>query len=80
MIRELQQRGSQIVITTARPWSYEKLVRTLLERVGIKPYFVLMGLNHAQRVIVNDFAPTNPYPSCISISIPRDGDLSQYLS
>ena len=80
LIRELQQRGSQIVITTARPWSYEKLVRALLERVGIEPYFVLMGLNHAQRVIVNDFAPTNPYPSCISISIPRDGDLSQYLS
>lgn len=79
LIKKLQCKGAQIVITTARPWSYEKMVKDLLLEAGITPYFILMGLNHAQRVIVNDFASTNPFPSCISISIPRDGDLTEFL-
>ena len=80
LLQKLQQQGAQIIITTARPWSYEGIVRSLLSEVGIIPYSILMGLNQSQRVIINDFANTNPYPSCIAISIPRDGNLTDYLS
>jgi hypothetical protein len=39
------------------------------------PYDTLiMGLPHCKRVIINDFAKTNPYPSCESINLPRNSD------
>ena len=34
---------------------------------------------HSQRIIINDFAPTNPYPSCQAISIPRNSLLGDYI-
>ena len=33
-----------------------------------------MGLNHSKRTVINDFSPTNPYPSCGAINISRDSD------
>lgn len=78
-VRELQQKGAQIVITTARPEQYRSKVLQLLSSVDIYPYALIMGLNHAQRIIVNDFASTNPYPSCLAVSLPRNGDLKNYL-
>ena len=33
---------------------------------------LVMGLPHCQRVIINDFARSNPYPSCSAINIPRN--------
>ncbi len=38
-----------------------------------------MGMNHAARVVVNDFAPTNPYPSGLAVTFPRNGNLKEYL-
>ena len=32
-----------------------------------------------QRVIINDYADTNPYPSCSSISIERNGSLKSFF-
>ncbi len=58
---------------------YREQVLHILADVGIKPYAMVMGLNHAPRVLVNDFAPSNPYPSARAISFPRDSNLGQYL-
>ena len=33
-----------------------------------------MGLNHSKRIIINDYANSNPYPSCDSINIKRNSD------
>ena len=79
IIKQLQKSGAQIVITTARPWELKEQLEKLLESVGIYPYAIIMGLNHSQRVIINDFAPSNAYPSCQAISFPRDGRLKDYL-
>lgn len=72
--------GAQVIITTARPEKYRARVLELLRTVGIKPYQLIMGLNHAPRCLINDFAPSNPYPSAICINLPRDGNLHDYLS
>lgn len=78
-IKKLQNNGAQIVITTSRPEEYRKDLEKLLFGVGLKPYAMLMGLNHSARVLINDFAPTNPYPSSIAISLPRNSEIKEYL-
>ena len=78
-LAELQRNGAQIVITTSRPEEYRESLVKILNQNNIFPYSILMGLNHAARVIINDFAPTNPYPSGIAISLPRNTDIKDYL-
>lgn len=78
-IRKLQNRGAQIVITTSRKEEYRKDLENILLSNGIKPYEIIMGLNHSARVLINDFAPTNPYPSGIAISFPRNCLIKDYL-
>ena len=78
-IKKLQNAGGQIVITTSRPEEFRKDLEQLLNSVGIKPYAILMGMNHAARVVINDFAPTNPYPSGIAITLPRNANIKEYF-
>ncbi len=61
-----------LVVTTSR--SDERQVRKELERVGLSYDKILCGLPHCQRMIVNDFSPSNPYQSCTAINLPRDSD------
>ena len=78
-IRKLQEKGGQIIITTSRSEEYRKDLEKILLTNGIKPYSILMGLNHSARVVINDFAPTNPYPSAIAITLPRNNLIKEYL-
>lgn len=78
-IKKLQNTNAQIVITTSRTEEFRKDLEKLLSKVGIKPYAILMGMNHAARVVINDFAPTNPYPSAVAITLPRNSDIEIYL-
>ncbi len=78
-IRKLQARGAQIIITTSRTEEFRDDLMAILSENGIKPYAVLMGMNHAARVVINDFAPTNPYPSGIAITLPRNNLIQEYL-
>ena len=78
-ITDLQTSGAQIVITTSRTEEYRESLVLLLNDAGIYPYAVLMGLNHAPRIVINDFAPTNPYPSSMAISLPRNTNIKDYL-
>lgn len=79
-IKTLQQKGAQIIITTSRTEEYRESLEELFSKNGIKPYAILMGMNHAARVVINDFAPTNPYPSGIAITIPRNASIKDYLN
>lgn len=78
-LKKLQERGAQIVITTSRTEEYRQDLEKILTAAGIKPYAILMGMNHAARVVINDFAPTNPYPSGIAITLPRNSSIKDYL-
>ena len=78
-IINLQNNGGQIIITTSRGEEYRKALEKILSNLGIKPYSMLMGLNHSARILINDFAPTNPYPSGVAISLPRNSLIKDYL-
>ena len=80
ILKNLQMQGAQLVITTSRPEEFRPALETILEAVGLKPYAILMGMNHAARVVINDFAPTNPYPSSIAITLPRNANIKDYLN
>ena len=79
-VRSLQEKGAQIVITTSRTEEFRSALEKILAENGIKPYAILMGMNHAARVVINDFAPTNPYPSGLAITLPRNSNLKEYLT
>lgn len=78
-IVELQNNGAQIIITTARTEEYRAQLMKMLNTAGIFPYAVLTGMNHAARIVINDFAPTNPYPSAMCITLPRNSSIKEYL-
>jgi hypothetical protein len=78
-IKQLYNEGAQIIITTSREEKYRNKILTFFEDNNIKLHALVMGCNHSCRVIINDFAPTNPFPSCETINIKRNGDLSDYL-
>lgn len=75
----LSKSGSQIIITTSRPIEFETNIRLFLETYEVIIHSIVCGLNHSQRILINDFAETNPYPSALGISIKRNGALDEYL-
>lgn len=79
-LKKLQDQGGMIIITTSRPEKYRPFLEKMLSDHGVKPYAIIMGVNHARRVLINDFAPTNPYPSAVAINMPRNGNLSDYIN
>ncbi|MBI5468700.1 MAG: hypothetical protein HY891_06150 [Deltaproteobacteria bacterium] len=80
VIKKWAEQGAQVVLCTSRPEKHRGKLEESLERHGIRWHSIVMGCNHAQRVLVNDFARTNPHPSCVAVSIPRDADdLDKYI-
>jgi hypothetical protein len=72
-------RGCQIIFTTARQAELEPVTRKMLDDLGFDGCSLIMGLHHARRILINDFAPTNPYPSAVAINIKRDDDCLDQL-
>lgn len=68
---------SQVILTTSRKSTYKKQTENQLKRLGVKYHNIIYDLYHAKRIIINDYAQTNPYKSCDSINIRRNtSDLS----
>jgi hypothetical protein len=65
---------SKIVFTTSRSGHYREILSKKLNDQGFKDYLLIMDLPHAKRILINDFAPTNPFPSAISINISRNSN------
>ena len=80
VLKKLSQLGHQIIFTTSRSPSGVYLFEKFLQEQGIEYKQIITECYHSQRVIVNDFANTNPYPSCVAINIPRNQDLEMFLS
>ena len=80
VIKNLQKDGAQIVITTSRTEECRVELENFLNSHGVFPYAILTGLNHSTRVVINDFAPTNPFPSGLAVSIPRNSLLKEYFN
>lgn len=70
----------KIVLTTSRPKHMRDITILELENKNILYDELIMGLPHCKRIIINDFAKSNPYPSCEAINIPRNSDnLKEFL-
>ena len=73
-LRELVNKGSEIVFTTARPQKYYDLTDRMLRRMGFSGYRLLCGLSNTKRILINDYNDANPHPRAISINLRRDQD------
>lgn len=64
--------NTRLIITTARPAKFKNEIRHFLEKNGLHPTEIITDLPHARRFLINDYAPSNPYPSAVAINIPRN--------
>lgn len=80
ILKKLNDKGSQIIITTSRCSSEKEYIKNFLKNQNIIVHEVICDLNHSERIIVNDFFDTNPYPTASAINIPRNGDLKNFLN
>lgn len=76
-LRRLHEGGkTKIILTTAR--SDTPSVRALTVEQLVEnsiPYDdIVFGLFHGKRYLINDYAPTNTYPTAIAVNIPRNSD------
>lgn len=75
-----QSHNLHIVITTSRPKSQKSYLQKVFSLYNIIVHSYLFDLPHCQRVLVNDFFDSNPYPSALAINIARNQDnLESYL-
>jgi hypothetical protein len=66
--------GSVIIITTARPSSYELMTKQELETLGVKYHQIVMDCGRGTRVVLNDMDPENPTTQrAVGINFVRDG-------
>ena len=81
-LNQLHDSGkAKIIITTARKKKFKTLTIEQLEKYNIKYHELIIGLNHCQRILINDFAPSNPYPSATALNLKRnDNNLSALLN
>ena len=71
---ELNSHGAQVVFVSARPEKHQKKLTIELKKIGFSNFKLLLGLNHSQRILINDYYLTNPNPSAVAINISRDNE------
>lgn len=77
---EHQAAGAQFIFTTSRQSEFDTETNTLLQQLGFINYRLVSGLNTTNRILVNDFDYSNPYPSASAINIKRNNeDLERYF-
>lgn len=73
-LKEEMNRGCKIVFCTARPYKYQKITIDMLDDLGFESYELIMEVHHSKRILINDYASSNPYPSAIAINLERDNN------
>ena len=74
-IRRLAETGKvKIIITTSRDEKFSKETEKQLEEYNIPYDQIIYGLPHAKRIIINDFAKSNPFRCCDAVNIKRNAD------
>ncbi len=79
ILNKLREEGAYIVITTARPHEITYITEQQLKREGIKYDRLIMNLPHSQRILINDYSATNPYPSATCVNLERGRSLKFLL-
>ena len=74
-LNELYDSGkTKIIITTSRRSSAKELTIKQLKKLNIKYHDLILDLHHSQRILLNDFAPSNPYPTAKAFNLKRNDD------
>ena len=79
VIKKAQDEGGQIILISSRPDKYIKKAIVYFEKFGIQVHGFVGNCNHGQRVLINDFSNTNPYPTAKCINMKRNGQLDQFF-
>ena len=80
VLRAQLEKGCKLIFCTARPEKYKDITERTLKDLGFGECMLIMGIHHSSRVLINDFAASNPYPSATAINLPRDSDtLKNYI-
>jgi len=69
-----KRRGCKIVFTTSRSDKYNKLTLNMLDELGFGDCPLIMGIHHSKRILINDYANSNPYPTAVAVNIKRDSE------
>ena len=79
-IRNLKESGSQIILTTSRPEKYRSITKKELKKHLIPYDYLIMGLLHGKRILINDYSQSNKFPSAESLNIFRNtGKISHFF-
>ena len=74
-LNELHDSGKiKIIITTARKKSAKEMTINQLKKFDIKYDEIIFGLSHCQRILINDFSTSNPYPSARALNLKRNSN------
>ncbi|GAM87619.1 hypothetical protein ANO11243_056460 [Dothideomycetidae sp. 11243] len=75
LLQKLHRTGRvQIILTTSRTEKFKHVTEKQLRAAGVPYDQIIFGMLHAQRIVINDYAKTNPYPSALAINLTRDAD------
>lgn len=64
----------RIILVTSRLEKFRDATVKQLVQYGVKYDQILFGMLHASRVVINDYAPTNPYPAAECVNISRNAE------
>lgn len=67
-----EQQGCKLIFTTSRPDEAREVTLEALRRCGFKDISILFNMPHSPRMVINDNSKTNPYPTALSMNVPRD--------
>lgn len=71
-IIELKQKGHSIIILTSRTSKVLKDTISILDSNNIPYDRIITDIPNGQRVLINDYAPSNPYPTAESVNTRRN--------
>lgn len=74
-----KEKNATIILTTSRKSKYREKTILQMQKHNVPYDNIIFDLPHCPRYIINDFAPTNLYPTARAINLPRNGDLNSYL-
>ena len=70
----------ELIITTSRSSKEKRKIFNFLKKNNINFKTIITDLLHSKRILINDFANSNPYPSSIAVNISRNNiELSSVL-
>lgn len=64
----------EVIITTSRKDIYKESTLAQLKRLNVSYDQIIFNLPHSKRIIINDYAKTNPFKSCDAINIKRNSE------